>query len=70
MKQLNTEKEGLIIDISLLQNFTCLLMVGLMYCLQQLCVCKAMQYGQPGKTSLLKYLDVVLPFLFQFVIFR
>jgi len=51
-------------------NFTCLLMVGLMYCLQQLCVCKAMQYGQPGKTSLLKYLDVVLPFFFQFVIFR
>eukprot|EP00116_Pleurobrachia_bachei_P011959 sb/3472221/ len=51
-------------------NFTYLWMVGLMYCLQQLSVCAAMQYGQPGKTSLLKYLDVILPFGFQFLIFR
>ena len=45
-------------------------LVGLTYCLQQLCVCYAMQIGKPARTSLLKYFDVVLPFIFQIVIFH
>jgi len=53
-----------------LANVIYLFLIGLTYCLQQLCVCWAMQIGKPARTSLLKYFDVVLPFVFQIVIFH
>lgn len=51
-------------------NFLFMLLMSSFYFLQQICVCTAMRYGKPAKTSLLKYFDIVLPFLFQVTIFK
>lgn len=67
MRGLSMDKSWKNLDF---ENLWYLFIVGLTYCLQQVCVCAAMQFGKPAKTSLLKYFDVVLPFIFQLAIFR